>query len=133
MKSFLQVSTKSQYALRMLAYIATSSESYISLAEVSEKEGISYGYLEEIAALLRKSGVLASKGGRSGGYKLAKEPENIKITDILQIFEGEIIPVKCLGIERCPKEPVCKTQIIWKKLKESVDEALGNMKLSDIL
>lgn len=133
MKSFLQVSTKSQYALRMLAYIASSEKPHISLAEVSEKESISYGYLEEIAAQLKKNGILTSKGGRSGGYKLAKEANMVKITDILQIFEGDVIPVKCLGIEKCPKESVCKTQIIWKKLKESVDEALGNMKLSDIL
>lgn len=133
MKSFLQISSKSQYALRMLAYIASSGGVYVSLSEVAKKEGISHGYLEEIVAPLKKNGVLESKGGRSGGYKLAKGAEKVNIADILRIFEGKIAPVKCLGIAKCPKQPICKTQIVWKKLKDSVDRALGEMKLSDIL
>ena len=133
MRSFLQISSKSQYALRMLACIASSKNAYVSLSEVAKKEGISHGYLEEIVAPLKKNGILESKGGRSGGYKLARGSEKTNIADILRIFEGKITPVKCLGIAKCSKQPICKTQVVWKKLKDSVDNALEEMRLSDIL
>jgi len=133
MKNFLKVSTKSQYALRLLTYIASSEGRVVSLAEVSEKEGISYGYLEEIVAPLKKCGILASKAGRSGGYFLLKTPEKINISDVVNIFEGETAPVKCLAGSKCSKEKGCKTRVVWSKLKQSVDDTLESIKLSDIL
>lgn len=133
MKGFLKVSTKSQYALRLLAYIASCNRSIVSLSEISEKEGISYGYLEEIVAPLKKFDILSSKTGRSGGYFLLKSPNNINISEIVNIFEGETAPVQCLSGQKCSRESGCKTKVIWKFLKESVDKTLNSIKLADIL
>jgi len=133
MSNFFKVSTKSQYALSLLAYLTSSGDDFVSLAEVSEKEGISYGYLEEIVAPLKKAKIIVSKAGRSGGYKLAKEPEYVKISEVVEIFEGKTAPVKCLSGHKCAKEGECKTRAVWSKLKNSVDETLGRISLSDIL
>jgi len=132
-KSFLKVSAKSQYALRLLAYIASSEGRVVSLSEVSKKEGISYGYLEEIVAPLKKIGILSSKAGRSGGYFLTKSPGSINISEVINIFEGEVAPVKCLAGQKCAKESACKTKVIWQSLKESTDKTLNSIKLADIL
>jgi len=133
MSNFFKVSTKSQYALSLLAYLASSGDEFVSLAEVSEKEGISYGYLEEIVAPLKRSNIIVSRAGRSGGYKLAKKPEDVSMSELVEIFEGETAPVKCLSGHSCPKESGCKTRAVWTKLKSSVDETLGKITLKDII
>ncbi len=133
MKGFLKVSTKSQYALMLLSYIASCDGRVVSLSEISKKERISHGYLEEIVSSLKKFGILSSKAGRSGGYFLLKSPYNIKISDIVNIFEGDTAPVKCLSGQKCAKEKGCKTKFIWRSLKESVDKTLNSIKLADIL
>ncbi len=130
---FLKVSTKSQYALRLLVYIASSKKDVVSLAEVSKNEGISYGYLEEIVSFLKKHKILKSKSGRNGGYFMAKDPKKIAVSEIVCIFEGKTAPVKCLAGEKCKKEHNCKTKVVWKSLKDSVDKTLSSIKLADIL
>ncbi len=130
---FFKVSTRSEYALSLLAYIASCKGRVVSLAEVSKKENISYGYLEEIAALLKKQKIIKSKAGRNGGYMLLKSPEEINILNIINIFEGDTAPVKCLSGHKCGKEKGCKTRVVWSKLKKSVDDTLSNISLKDIL
>ncbi len=133
MKSFLKVSTKSQYALRLLVYIASVDDRVVPLSEVSQNEDISYGYLEEIVSPLKEKGFLKSKPGRKGGYVMAKNPKDISISDIVCIFEGDIAPVKCLAGVKCKKEHNCKTKIVWKSLRDNVGKTLSSIKLSDIL
>ncbi len=133
MSNFFQVSSKSRYALSLLAFLASSDSEFISLAEISEKEGISYGYLEEIASSLKKAKMIKSKAGRSGGYRLTKKPKDISISEIIEIFEGKTAPVKCLSGHKCSKEKECKTRLVWARLKNSVDGVLGKMTLEDIL
>ena len=133
MSNFFKVSSKSQYALSLLAYLASSEDDFVSLAEVSEKEGISYGYLEEIVTPLKKAKIIASRAGRSGGYKLVKDPKDLSISEVVEIFEGKTAPVRCLAGHKCSRERGCKTRAVWSKLKSSVDETLERISLSDIL
>ncbi len=129
---FLKVSAKSQYALILLTCLAKKND-FFSLHEISDTEKISYGYLEEISADLKNNKILKSKAGRKGGYKLAKEPKNIKISEIIEIFEGKTAPVKCFSGHKCSKEKECKTRKVWEKLKSNVDNTLGSMSLKDII
>jgi len=131
--NFLKASTKSQYALRLLAYIASKKDSTVSLAEVSKEEGISYGYLEEIVRPLKAAGILASKAGRSGGYTLAKDAKDINVSEIIEIFEGEIAPLKVLDGSGGVSKKNCKTTAVWIKLQRSVEDALSTIKLTDII
>jgi Rrf2 family protein len=129
---FLKISAKSQYALILLSFIA-KKDNFVSLHEISDKENISYGYMEEISAALKSKNILESKAGRNGGYKLAKDPVNIKISEIIEIFEGETAPVKCFTGHKCSKEKKCKTRKVWEKLKNNVDDTLGKISLRDII
>lgn len=129
------VSAKSEYGLSFLAYLALRQAQGrpISLAEVAESEMISRGYLEEVAADLKKSKILKGKKGRGGGYVLARDPKDIKISEIIASLEGPISPVKCLGNVKCYKEKICGTKKIWASLKTKIDEYLEEIKLEDIL
>lgn len=135
----VNVSAKSEYGICFLVYLARNMGKFISLAEVAENEKISRGYLEEIAADLKKAKILKGKKGKGGGYVLAREPKDIKISEIITALEGPISPVKCLGLPagrqgdaKCLKEKICGTKRIWQSLKNKIDKYLEEISLEDI-
>ena len=80
----MKISTKGRYALRVMIDLAINSNGkYISLKDIAERQEISNKYLEQIISLLNKAGYLETARGYTGGYKLAKEPKEYTIVDIL--------------------------------------------------
>ena len=74
----MKISTKGRYALRLMTDVAAHDETgYVSLKDVAARQNISPKYLEQIAGLLAKAGMLRSGRGAQGGYRLAKEPAEI--------------------------------------------------------
>ncbi len=131
--AFLKASTKSQYALRVLVYIAQNEGRVVPLSEISKKEKISYGYLEEIVSPLLKKGFLSSVSGRKGGYFLKKDARKIRVFDVVSIFEGDLAPVKCLSGKSCEHFKRCKTKNIWTDLHDVVLEKLKSKSLNDLI
>lgn len=127
------ISAKSEYGISLLAYLAKNIDHIVSLAEVAEKEFISRGYLEEVAADLKKTGILKGKRGRGGGYMLARKPKDIKISEIITALEGPISPVMCTGTGKCFKEKTCGTKKIWVALKHKIEDYLSEISLADIV
>lgn len=128
----ITISAKSEYGISLLAYLAKNTGRVISLAEVAEKEFISRGYLEEVAADLKKTGILKGKKGKGGGYVLARDPKDIKISEIITALEGPISPVKCTGTGKCFKEKTCGTKKIWISLKHKIEDYLEEITLESI-
>ena len=72
----MMISTKGRYALRLMIDLAMhEQDGFVSLKDISERQGISVKYLEQIMALLNKENLLSSQRGPQGGYRLAKKPE----------------------------------------------------------
>ena len=95
------VSTKGRYALRLAVDVARhEDEGNVSLREVSEREGISLKYLEQLARDLVRAGVFRSARGKGGGYSLARECADVTAGDVLRAVEGDTAPVACLELER---------------------------------
>ncbi len=108
----MKVSTKGRYALRLMIDLAEhDSGEYIPLRDISERQGISVKYLEQIVTQLSRAGVLRSVRGAQGGYRLARRPENYTTGEILRITEGDLAPIACLSSETtcCPRESECAT------------------------
>lgn len=139
----IMISAKIEYGIFLLVYLVGNSNRLVSLTEVAEREKISRGYLEEVAANLKRTKILNGKKGRGGGYILARDPKDIKIFEIITALEGPISPVKCLGLPahankkqndlRCAKEKKCGTKKIWISLKNKIEEHLSEISLADIL
>ena len=111
------ISTKGRYALRLMIDIATySNGNPVSLKEVSERQGISIKYLEQVVSLLVKGHLLISIRGNNGGYVLAKDIKSYTTFDILNAAEGTLAPVACLQTEvnTCPRAEACTTLDYWK-------------------
>ena len=134
--SMFRVSTKSQYGLRAMVYLAKCKNRICPLIEISKKEGLSLDYLEKIISKLKKAGLVKSKKGIYGGYFLAQNSEKIKISKIITALEGKGGLVKCIIKEKkycCPLEKKCLTKSFWQKIQNSIDKTLNSITLADLI
>ncbi len=131
----MKISTRGRYALRFMIDLAQhSGSSYITLKDVSQRQGISVKYLEQITSLLSKYGLLLSVRGPSGGYKLARKPEEYSAGEILRVTEGNMAPVACLSEAEntCPRKDSCPTLSFWKGLDDVIYQYLEGTSLKDL-
>lgn len=132
----MMISTKGRYALRVMIDLAQNGEDeYISLKDVAKRQNISMKYLEIIVSTLNKGDMLKSLRGKNGGYKLAKEPREYTIGEILKLTEGTLAPVMCLeeGSEICQRSDDCITLPLWKKLDNVINDYLNSVTLEDVI
>lgn len=131
----MKISTKGRYALRVMIDLALNRNGkYITLKDIAERQEISNKYLEQIISLLNKAGYLETARGNTGGYKLAKEPKEYKIGDILRATEGDLAPIYCLTEEgECDKQKSCKTYSFWKGLDDVINEYIDSKTLEDLI
>ena len=101
----MKFSTKSRYALRLMAELARYAPgTTVSLKEISERQNLSLKYLEQIVTPLARVGLVKSERGSQGGYRLTKAPADYTAGEILRAIEGSVAPIPCLGSQtnECP-------------------------------
>lgn len=133
----IKLSTKGRYGTRLMVNLArhykNSNEATI-LKTVSEEEGISIRYLEQIIIPLKINRLVKSIRGAGGGYILARRPSEIHICDILHALEGSCSLVECIEDETfCAKIKTCGTHEIWKGATELLRNYFEHMTLQDAL
>ena len=116
----MKLSTQSRYGERAIFDIAFHSEGLeTQVKDISRRQGISPRYLEQIFQKLRRAGIVGSKRGPSGGYFLARKPDQITVGEIVRVTEGTLDPVLCLDPEDskqpCDKITECVTRIVWNE------------------
>jgi Rrf2 family protein len=132
----MKISTKGRYSLRMLLDLAEhKNEGFVSLKDVSQRQGISRKYLEQLVTLLNHPDILRTNRGNKGGYMLAREPNQYTVGQILRITEGGLFPVSCLADEpnQCERKEYCKTLPVWQGLEKVINNYLDGITLQDIL
>ena len=133
----MKISTRGRYALRFLMDLALhGGERYIPLREISARQDISLKYLEQIVSLFQKNGFLKSTRGASGGYVLARNPEEISVGDVLRALEGSLEPVKCAAFsdgEECMAAGGCVTKYVWQKINESISRTVDEIHLDELV
>jgi len=119
----------------MVDLAQNQKDGYVALKDISERQGISMKYLEMIAGLLNKAGLIVSARGRDGGYKLSKKPEEYTVASILKAAEGSLSPVSCLDTpeNRCPQADLCITLPLWEELDRRIDEYLESVTVADLI
>jgi len=134
----MRVSSKAHYGLRMMTEFTRGyGKGPMSIAEVARVEHLPVAYLEQLAAQLRRGGLIESTRGVHGGYALTRPPEQISVLDIVLIVEGEVSPVECVAHDyvsgSCIREGECASRGLWLRLKESIDTVLSQTTLADLL
>lgn len=132
----MKISTKGRYALRVMIDLAIyNTGEYIPLKAISDRQQITVKYLEQIVPLLNRAGYLKSSRGNNGGYKLAKEPKEYTIGDILRTTEGSIAPIACLedSENQCNRSSECMTLSFWKGLYDVINQYVDSVTLADLV
>lgn len=134
----MKISTKGRYGLRAVIDIALHGESEpVSLSDIAIRQDISMGYLEQLISRLRKAGVVTSVRGAKGGYSLAASKDKISVGEILRALEGDLSPVNCSEISEngtpCKESGQCISKLVWKRISDSINDAVDNLMLSDLL
>lgn len=132
----MKISTKGRYGLEALADLAINGgQDYINLKSISERQGISDKYLEQLFIPLKRDGIVESVRGAQGGYRLSREAKNISVKDVLNCLEGPLALVDCIvesKEERCDKFECCVTRLLWQKIMKEFDEVTEAISLADI-
>ena len=125
----MKFSTKSRYALRLMAELARYAPgTTVSLKEISERQNLSLKYLEQIVTPLARVGLVKSERGSQGGYRLTKAPADYTAGEILRAIEGSVAPIPCLGSETtsapCPSSASpCRSGPGWTRSSTSTSTA----------
>lgn len=134
----MKISTKGRYGLRAVIDIAIHGESDpVSLSDIAIRQNLSMSYLEQLIAKLKKANIVTSVRGAKGGYSLAAPQDKISVGDILRALEGDLSPVNCSEVtengEPCKESEQCITKVVWRRISESINSAVNNLMLSDLL
>ncbi len=121
----MKISTKGRYALRLMLDLAEhNTGEYISLKDISERQNVTVKYLEQIVTSLTRAGFLRSQRGNNGGYRLARQPSEYTIGEILRVMEGNLEPIACLENypNDCPRAEECVTLPFWIGLSKVIND-----------
>jgi Rrf2 family iron-sulfur cluster assembly transcriptional regulator len=130
----MRLSTKGRYAVTAMLDLAIRyDEGPVTLADISETQGISLSYLEQLFARLKKAGLVEGLRGPGGGYHLAYPPEDISIAQVINAIGEGIDVTLCEGNEDCQQGERCLTHELWKKLGMEIYEFLNDITLASFL
>ncbi len=134
------LSKKTRYAMIALVYLAKEGgQKAIMSTEIAKNEKIPQRFLENILLELKKMGVLGSKLGNAGGYYLIKNPDEIRLSDVIRHFEGAIALLYCVSekqyqpCEFCKDEAKCKIRVVFKEIRDTTSAILDKTTLSSLV
>jgi Rrf2 family protein len=131
----MRLSTKGRYGVRALVDIALNSDGGpVLLRDIAKRQDISAQYLEHLVAPLIRAGILRSIRGAKGGIALAKPPEEITLSRVIEILEGSVAPVECVdNPSLCSRSDTCVTRDVWVEIKAAVVGVLEPLTLKDLM
>ena len=133
----MKLTSKGRYAVMAMADLAKiDNDQPTSLTEISLRQGISISFLEQIFLKLKKSNLVKSSRGPSGGYLLTKSPEEIKLLSIINAVDEKIKTLKCRKESKrgCNHKSIkCITHNLWDDLETHINKFFEDNTLNDIL
>ncbi|MFJ5445715.1 Fe-S cluster assembly transcriptional regulator IscR [Methylobacillus methanolivorans] len=130
----MRLTTKGRFAVTAMLDLALNEEEKpVTLAGISERQGISLSYLEQLFSRLRRNGLVKSVRGPGGGYRLAKNHHDISVSDIITAVDELIDATQCGGKENCHEGKPCMTHDLWSSLNAKILDYLSGVALADLV
>lgn len=128
----MKFSTKAEYGLKAMTNLAQCYPDQKTTKDIAEQENISQKYLERLLGKLRDGGVVDSNKGKLGGFVLSRDPKKIPVGEIIELLDGEIAPMRCVG-KFCSSEHKCPSSVVWNKLGVQIKKTLYSIKLNSLI
>jgi Rrf2 family protein len=131
---------RGEYALRALLVLGLDyieDDSVVRIQEISKRQNIPKRFLEQILNDLKSAGIVESKRGVAGGYRLKVPPERVTLAEVIRYIEGPLAPVSCVSAryyERCscPDEEKCGIRSVMKDVRDAIVKILENVTLAQL-
>lgn len=134
----MKLSVRGEYALRALLVLGLNYDrDVVRIQTISDQQNIPKRFLEQILTDLKSLGVVESRRGVTGGYRLARPPEFVSLAAVIRHIEGPLAPVSCVS-ERfyekcsCPDESKCAIRSVMKEVREAIVKILENVTLAQM-
>lgn len=132
----MNISTKSEYGLRALIYLASHSErDAIPAREIAEEWNVPVKYLEQILKILKESGIVESQMGVAGGYRLGRPATLITAGEAVRVLDGRLAPIGCVSTydyEPCEFESACGLKMLWARTHAAIVGVLDQTTIADL-
>ncbi|GMQ62622.1 RrF2 family transcriptional regulator [Vallitalea maricola] len=130
----MNISNKTRYGLRSVVYLGINYEKEnISIKEISDKEGISKRYLEQIFAELKKGGIINSTKGTKGGYFLTTKPSDITVSSIIKLLEGNLDVIQEIDNYNIEDLEYTIVNKVWNKMSQALIDVVKSITIEDII
>ena len=130
----MKLTTKGRYAVTAMLDLALhASQGPVSLADISERQGISISYLEQLFAKLRRKELVSSIRGPGGGYRLSRGGSDIFVAQVIDAVDEPVDVTRCEGKGDCQDGEPCLTHFLWLDLSQQLHQFLNNISLQSLV
>ena len=130
----MRLTTKGRYAVTAMLDLALHAQrGPVSLADISERQGISLSYLEQLFAKLRRGNLVSSVRGPGGGYQLSRDMRGIQVAEVIDAVNESVDATRCQGQGDCHAGDTCLTHHLWCDLSQQIHEFLSGISLADLV
>ena len=133
----MKLGTKGRYAVMAMVDLAIHSGGKpVALAGIAERQEISLSYLEQLFGKLRRSSIVKSVRGPGGGYVLARDDGEIRVSDIVMAVDEPMIATRCRpgSATGCLSDKSrCLTHDLWEELSNQIHRYLSSVSLADVI
>ena len=130
----MRLTTRGRYAVSAMLDLAIHrGAGPVSLADISDRQGISLSYLEQLFAKLRHQKLVISARGPGGGYRLSRDMQDINVAEIIDAVNESIDATSCHGKGNCHKGDLCLTHDLWDDLSTQIHHFLHSVSLDSLV
>lgn len=131
----LKLSRLADYGVVLMTHMAGARDHVRSAQAISEATGIPLPTVSKLLSGFARSGLLQAVRGAKGGFRLARDPRQISVSDVIAVVDGPIALTLCLeqGASNCELEWLCPSRFAWGTINRTVQQALADLTLADLL
>ena len=128
----MQITQTADYAVRTVVYLALHpDEGPIAAAVIAKEMTIPVDYISKVVQALSRAGLVESVPGRNGGARLARNPENLSMLEVIEAVDGPVALTRCVTRPgACPRDAYCVVHPFWKKVQNGLVKTLSETKIS---
>jgi Rrf2 family protein len=136
----IMLTAKGKYSLKALAHLAALDVGATTQAlEIADANDIPKKFLDAILGELRNAGIVASRKGPGGGYRLARAPSEIKIGHVIRAIDGPLAPIACASrtayqrCRDCKDVEACGVRLLMTRVRDAMSDVLDRVTLADMV
>ncbi|NLP10242.1 Rrf2 family transcriptional regulator [bacterium] len=134
----MKITYKGDYALKAILDLCCrhAGGEIVPITDIAHRQNIPVKYLEQIMLVLKGAGLVESKRGLGGGFRLRRPPEQITVGQVLRLLDGPIEPISCSRHHHdgsCGEEECCAFREIWLKVTDAITEIVDQVTFSHLM